>query len=224
MGESRNQPPGPRPIDAAALAERLKGRAAAALQADQEFVARAGIVQTGRLVRHGEANYEFRDDASPSYFVELQTGNQLQVLWGVDLKRAIAESFSQVKDGDMVGVQRVGYDVITPRGTQPGADRRRRTRWRVEGVTQFAEMLRDARRDREAALQQRAEVRQRPELRAAYVSVAVAREYAARHIRDPEDRERFLARLQEVMAASAAQSRRGPESAGRPRDPDAPAR
>jgi hypothetical protein len=70
-------------------------------------------------------------------------------------------------------------------------------------------MGREARQAREVLLEERQQMRRRPELRAAYVSLAIAREFAERRIRDPQDRERFIERLQEVMRASvvAAASR-----------------
>ncbi len=206
---------GSRRIDTAELVERLKGRPAAARAAEQ-FVAKAGTVLTGRLVRHGEANYEFRAEASPSYFVELQSSRGLTRLWGTDLKRALAEALSQPQVGDLIGAQRTGYQVLAARD-QDGTTLRR-ARWRVEGVTQFAAALRADRREREAVLSEQAEARRRPELRAAYVSLALAREYAERSIRDPADRQRFLDRLQQVMAASAA-ARLEPRSARGRRHP-----
>lgn len=213
-------PLGQRPIDPNALVERLKARGER-----ERVVAHAGQVLTGRLVRHGEANYEFREDASRSYFVELLTSSGPVLRWGVDLQRALAQSESQAKVGEMVGVQRVGYQLIaTPPGSE--AAQARRTRWRIDRVERFAVTGREARQRREALEEERRQVRQRPELRAAYVSLAVAREFAEQRIRDPEDRERFLQRLREVMAVSMA-ARSGESVARwdrRRRDPDVPAR
>jgi hypothetical protein len=216
MSESRSRTlPGPKPIDAAELVERLRQRAApSAPMPAAPVVAHAGTVMTGRLVRHGPANYEFRAQASPSYFVELLTSAGPKRLWGVDLKRALAESKSHPQIGELIGVQRVGYQLVTaPRaeaGDDSGVAKLRRTRWRIDQVERFAASQREARREREVVLEEHQQLRQRPELRAAYVSLALARDYAERHIRDPADRERFLARLQEVMAASmVARSGRG---------------
>lgn len=197
-------PPGPRPIDPSALVERLKARGERETEEPRgRVVAHAGQVLTGRLARHGEANYEFRQDASRSYFVEVLTREGPILRWGVDLKRALAQSESQAKVGDVVGVQRVGYQLVaTP--SEGNGEQLRRTRWRIDRVERFAAAGRDARQVREALEDERAEMTLRPELRAAYVSMIVAQKFAEQRIQDPQDRERFLARLREVMAESMA--------------------
>jgi hypothetical protein len=200
-------PPGARPLDRAELVERLRSRPSTA-GGGGRLIAHAGTVLTGRLVRHGEANYEFRDEAAKSYYVELLTSAGPRLQWGVDLKRALAQSDSQPKIGDLVGVQRVGYQLVDAPSGRDGAQLRR-VRWRIDRVERLAAMGREARQAREVLLEERQQMRRRPELRAAYVSLAIAREFAERRIRDPQDRERFIERLQEVMRASvvAAASR-----------------
>lgn len=196
-------PPGPKQIDPAELAERLKARGSAPAPPESRvhIVAHAGQVLTGRLARHGKANYEFNPDASPSYFVEVLTSSGMQRRWGVDLQRALEQSDSQPKVGDLVGLQRVGYQLLAaPAGSD--ASQLRRMRWRIDRVERFAATGREARQACEVLTEERQQMRRRPELRAAYVSLAVAREFAERRIRDPEDRERFLNRLKEMMAAS----------------------
>jgi hypothetical protein len=54
----------------------------------------AAIV-VGRLQGHGSANYQFRSDQDPSYYVRLLTDRGEKVLWGKDLKRAIESSSTQ---------------------------------------------------------------------------------------------------------------------------------
>lgn len=200
MSESgRSGSEGPRRIEPEELRRRLQGRVAQRETAAERIVVHAGSTITGRLVRHGPARYEFQEEGSPSYFVELNTSTGPKRLWGVDLGRAMVESVSQPKVGDLIGAQRTGYQQVVA-----GGETLRRTIWRVERVTLLAQEIQKARSEREQLLQDRAERRARPELRSAYVSMRLAREYAEQRIRDPEDRARFLNRLQEVMAASTA--------------------
>ena len=166
MSESgRGGSTGPKRIEPDELRRRLQGRAAAREVTDERKVAHAGSTITGRLVRHGPARYEFQQEGSPSYFVELNTSTGAKRLWGVDLGRAMVESLSQPKVGDLVGAQRTGYQQVVA-----GGETLRRTIWRVERVTLLAEEIRKARSERERLLQERAERRSRPELRSAYVN------------------------------------------------------
>lgn len=208
---------GPKRIEPDELRRRLQGRAAAREVTDERTVAHAGSTITGRLVRHGPARYEFQQEGSPSYFVELNTSTGPKRLWGVDLGRALAEAASQPKVGDLVGAQRAGYQEVVA-----GGETLRRTIWRVERVTLLAEEIQRARSEREQLLRDRAERRAQPELRSAYVSMTLAREYAERRIRDPVDREQFLKRLREVMAASTAPVE--PRPGRGVREPDGPTR
>lgn len=214
MSESgRADSAGPRRIEPDELRRRLQGRVAERETATERIVAHAGGTITGRLARHGAARYEFQEGGSASYFVDLNTSAGPKRLWGVDLGRALAESVSQPKVGDLVGAQRAGYQQVVA-----GGETLRRTIWRVERVTLLAEEIQKARSEREQLLQDRAERRARPELRSAYVSMRLAREYAEQRIRDPKDRERFLARLRDVMSASMSMAE--PRSGRRVRDPD----
>lgn len=242
MSNTPSRPRGPAPIETAELIERLKQRAAGAPPAtkpsvtEPPIIAHAGIVTTGRLIRHGAANYAFRSGASPSYFIELATAQGPKILWGVDLKRAMAESQTQPKVDELIGVQRIGYQIFAPLrahpAAQPKAEARealRRTRWRVERVVFFARALLEARRERESRLKDRQPRRARHKPGARSTSMQMASEFAERYIRHPEDRKRFLSKLKATMVASldappdpggadvaAAGSRRAPD-----RDPPA---
>src|ERR1700728_4514386 len=67
----------------------------------------------GRLESHGPANYQFRADQSPSYYLKVVTNRGFEVLWGKDLARALAESRAQPKIGSVIGVRRSGYQTLT---------------------------------------------------------------------------------------------------------------
>ena len=96
----------------------------------------------GRLEAHGSAKYRFRADQSPSYFLKVTTNRGLQILWGKDLARAIAESLTQPKIGSIIGVRRTGYETFSiPERTRDPTGRTieterlvKRNRWMVESA------------------------------------------------------------------------------------------
>jgi hypothetical protein len=125
----------------------------------------------------------------------------------VDLARALVKSKTQPKIGTMIGAQRLGSEPvkIPPRdGELRTVPQRtfRRARWVVEDVTFFAESIRRARRDREARLADSDAMRERPELRSAFLSLRIAEQFAERNIRDARDRALFVERVKAVMALS----------------------
>lgn len=64
------------------------------------------------LVEHGAAPYEHKKGAKSSYFVTIvaDTGEE-RTIWGVDLRRAVAESGAKV--GDLVSVEHVDAQPVT---------------------------------------------------------------------------------------------------------------
>jgi hypothetical protein len=170
----------------------------------------AAIV-VGRLQGHGSANYQFRSDQDPSYYVRLLTDRGEKVLWGKDLKRAIESSSTQPRIGDIVGAQRIGREVVTITDRRRDAEgsvtsqsehHAHRTRWRVEKVKFFADRARLARRVRDEHTDAREAVRAHPELKSTFLTVRAAEEFADRRIADPRDRERFLELVRGAMANS----------------------
>ena len=165
----------------------------------------------GRLKDHGPANYQFRRDEDPSYYIRLLTSRGERTLWGKDLERAVQEAETQVRPGDLVGARRVGREAVTVTARQRDSEGRviaqeehhaHRTRWVVEKVTFFAERARLARRLRDEQVDVRQVVRERSELRSTFLSVRAAEEFAARRITNPEDRERFLELVRGAIASS----------------------
>lgn len=166
---------------------------------------------TGRLVEHGAANYQFRRGQDRSYFVRLLTDRGERVLWGKDLERAIENSQTQVVTGDRVGVRRTGRETVTVTERQRNAQGQvvsqseqlaHRNRWVVEKVQFFAERARLARRVRDEQLHAREIVREHPELKSTFLTLRAAQEFAARRIRDPQERERFVEGVKSAMMAS----------------------
>lgn len=171
----------------------------------------SGELITGRMIGHGVANYQFRRDQDPSYYVKLQTMRGERVLWGKDLERAIEASTTKVAIDDMVGVRRVGRETVTVTERQRDAQGQvvsqseqlaHRNRWVVEKAGYFAERARLARRVRDEQLDARAMVREHPELKSTFLTVRAAEEFAAQRIADVRDRERFVELVKGAITGS----------------------
>lgn len=165
----------------------------------------------GRLVAHGKANYQFRSDDDPSYFVKLLTSNGPRVLWGKDLERAVQNAETRPKAGDLVGARRQAREAVTvtrrerdSQGHVIAQSERsvHRSLWVVEKVTYFAERSRIARQVRDDQLDAKEAVKSHPELRSAFLSVRAAEEFAKHKIANPEDRAKFLELIREVLSGS----------------------
>jgi hypothetical protein len=164
----------------------------------------------GRLDSHGAANYQFSEGASQSYYLKVVTMRGIEVLWGKDLGRALAESRSQPKIGSVIAARRTSVDTFTiPEKRRDEAGRMvesarqvKRYHWIVETPEFFAERAKLARRVRDIQQDARATVKTHPELASTYLSLRGAREIAERRIADPKDRERFLALVREALTKS----------------------
>jgi hypothetical protein len=165
----------------------------------------------GRLREHGAAPYQFRADQDASYFVKVLTVEGERILWGKDLRRAVAESASKPQIGDVVGVRRTFREAVTITERTPGRDGRPagetrrpayRYRWMVEKAAFLAERAKLARRVTNEHLEGRRAVKARPELVSTYLSIRGAEDIAERRIKDPKDRERFLALVREAIGQS----------------------
>lgn len=93
-----------------------------------EFTNRGGV-----LIDHGEAPYEHNPENKDSYFVTLETGDGKQnTIWGVDLKRAIAEAYPQI--GDRIGLDHQGSETVR----LPDGKTVKRHQWKVVDVRALA--------------------------------------------------------------------------------------
>ena len=156
----------------------------------------------GRLIGHGRANYQFRQEEDQSYYVKLLTSRGPRTIWGKDLERALLESETKPKTGDLVGARRAAREAVTvtvkERDTEGRVVSQRerhahRSLWVVEKVGFFAERARMARRVRDEQADVREAVRAHPELRSAFLSVRAAEEF---------DRVRFMELIRGAMAGS----------------------
>lgn len=192
---------------------------------------RTGTLVVGRFKEHGAANYQLRHNQEPSYYLKVLTNRGLRTLWGIDLKRALEAAVTQPKIGDIIGAQRIAREAVTVTDRRRDAEGRvvsqtehhaHRNRWRVEKVQFFAERAKLARRVRDAQADARDAVREHPELRSTFLTVRAAEEFAARSIRDPKERERFLEMVRGAMAGSIKKGEPLPEVRLRERSTRAP--
>jgi hypothetical protein len=140
--------------------------------------------------------------------LKILTNRGERVLWGKDLERAIAESSTHIKVGDLIGARRVGAQAVMVRTRQNDSlseQVKYRNRWVVEKVQFFAERAKLARRVREDHMDARNAARRQPELVSTFLSLRGAEAIAERRIADPKDRERFLGLVREAMARSLSQ-------------------
>jgi hypothetical protein len=165
----------------------------------------------GRLVAHGAAPYQYRNEEGPSYFVKLLTSQGPRTLWGKDLERALREAKTQPQAGDLIGTRRQAREAVTltqqtrdEQGNVIASSQRvaHRSLWVIEKVTYFAERSRLARRVREDQTYDKTTIKQHPELRSSFLSVRAAEEFAKAKIVSPEDRQRFLELIRGALSTS----------------------
>lgn len=133
------------------------------------------------------------------------------MLWGKDLERAIKMGATRPKVGDLIGARRAGREIVTifaqtrnvsaPHSGQR-LQRAHRQRWVVETVQFFAQRAQMARRVREAHMDVKQTVTERPELASTFLTLRSAEQLAAKRIANPKDRERFVSLVREAIAGS----------------------
>lgn len=163
---------------------------------------------TGRLADHGAAPYRHDSKNAISYFIRLETDDGEREIWGVDLHRALKESLTRPQIGDEVGLRAVRRDTVTLREARRDEDDQivgnrplttHRNRWIVEQREFFAERAHAARVVLDPSVAPKAAVQEHPELAGTFLKIR-ASELAAQAIRDPEDRQRFVATVRKALA------------------------
>jgi Large polyvalent protein-associated domain 7 len=161
----------------------------------------------GRLLDHGKDTYRHDPDAEPSYFVRLGIPGGYREVWGKDIERAVAKSLTQPEVGDEVILRRTGRDAVTVKRAEKDAQGQikhkeveaYRNRWILEKREFFEQRAAAAQIVRDESVGPREAVRQHPELAGTYLNLRAA-ELAAERLRDPEDRQRFVARVRDALA------------------------
>lgn len=189
----------------------------------------------GKLLDHGRENYRFDPHEEMTYFVRIETPQgRKQVVWGKDLERAVRESLTQPKAGDVVALRRTGADEVTVKRKERDEDGRvtsekeldtQRHRWQIEKQEFFEQRAAVAAVVRDARIEPRRAVKSHPELAGTYLNLRAA-EIAARAFRDPQDQQRFVDRVRSTLANEIARGEALPvvrlreARAVRPADPE----
>ncbi|WP_159089557.1 LPD7 domain-containing protein [Xanthomonas fragariae] len=159
-------------------------------------------VLTGQLLEHGEANYKHDPKKEMSYFVKVETERGERTVWGVDLRRAVAES--GVAIGDRVAIEKMGRKSVTAKervfdkdGNEVGerAVDAHRNRWKVGSLEKAEAFTRDDRAE---------VVKKHPDLAPAYGTVAAAQKFAEKQFANKEDQARFVSIARQVVAEKIA--------------------
>lgn len=185
--------------------------------ADDKPFRRGGELVVGRLVAHGAANYEFRADQAPSYYLKLLTNRGERVIWGKGLQSALERSPAKPKLGDVIGAQRTGRTRV-----EVNSQEKFKTVWEIDAPAVFVARARRARLIRDSQTDAKEAVRAHPELKSTFLSLRSAEEVAAQRIANPEDREKFLSLVREAIAGSIKRGEPLPEVRLRDRDKEGP--
>jgi hypothetical protein len=162
-------------------------------------------------VDHGPAPYRQDPHEPMSYFVKLETARGDRTIWGIDLERALKESLTQPQVGDEVALRSVRQEAVkvrTQKRDEAGEFVERdlethRNRWILEKRTFFEARANAARTVRDTSIDPKQAVKNHPELVGTYLQVHAA-ELAAKQLRDPQDRERFVQQVRSTLADAVA--------------------
>lgn len=165
-------------------------------------------VTFGRLIAHGPGPHEGQPGAPSSYFVKLATERGERVFWSPALKTALAQSRTQPRVGEQVGVREnsiLPATVLYSSRDSAGkvVEQRRfdspRTHWAVEQRAFYDEALLAAEALRSERLHPREAIKTYPQLLPAYLALDSARRVAKERV-SPTQRDRFVALVRETLA------------------------
>lgn len=168
-----------------------------------------GRTYTGELIDHGPEHYQRNPKEDMSYFVQVGTQNGAIDLWGLDLKRALAEAKSRPKVGDPIVVRQTGKRDVTVRSREFDAageflgERAKdtyRNRWSIEKEEFVREraQLAAALRDEQVTPERGAQAH--PQLLGSYFILKEAEEYAKQRYRSREERQTFVESTRKRLA------------------------
>lgn len=97
----------------------------------------------GKLLEHGEANYDFDAKKDQSYYVKIETENGVRMHWGVGLRDAMDHAGAKI--GEMIELERLGKRPVTVQEKQFDAQgnlighkpvESERIEWSINGIDQ----------------------------------------------------------------------------------------
>jgi len=170
----------------------------------------------GALVAAAAAPYQFDSAQRMSFYATVRTEAGERTIWGADLERALAESYSRPRIGDQV--------VLAQRGSRPVAVRvatrnaqgelvgekrivAQRARWSIETPERLRAMEQRAMRVRTEELLSDAMLDRHPELATAAASIRLAEQYAKRLTGDQASQRRLVRLIRDRVADALEQGR-----------------
>jgi len=128
----------------------------------------------------------------------------VRTLWGTDLKRAVEQSKSRVQIGQIVAARVVGRDRLEPDPKRSGQDGRvfYKNRWEVETPQFIRQRQQFARAVNDSYQGARRQGGNDPEAQALYLIHEGARRLAEHRYPNPDDQQRFLARVRNFLEVS----------------------
>jgi hypothetical protein len=168
-----------------------------------------GRTYTGELLDHGPEHYQRNPREDMSYYVQVGTTNGAIDLWGLDLKRALAEAKSRPKVGDLIVVRQTGKREVTVRsrefdeaGSFVGERDKdtHRNRWSIEKEEFVRERAQLAALVRDKSVSPERGTRAHPQLLGTYFLIKEAEEYAKQRYRTRPERQRFAEYTRERLA------------------------
>jgi hypothetical protein len=203
--------------------------------------AREGRTYTGELLDQGPEHYQRNPRENMSYYVQVGTTNGAIDLWGLDLKRALADAKSRPKAGDRVIVRQIGQREVTVRTREFDEAGRflgerdkdtHRNRWSIEKEEFVRERAQLAAVVRDESVSAERGARAHPQLLGTYFIIKQAEEFAKERFRTREERQRFVEHTRERLAqiiergeglpTTQIRSREAQRSRASSREPSAP--
>lgn len=152
----------------------------------------------------------------------------IRILWGADLKRAIEQSRSHVRVGQVIGARLVGREPLQA-GRKPASGLQRqqipnyRNRWEIETPFFIAERSKTARQILDNPAEARREGKTHAELAGTYLALRGAEMIAKYRYPHPDDQTMFVERVRQALRAlpdrgtpAASEIRRLPGAAAGP--------
>jgi Large polyvalent protein-associated domain 7 len=188
-----------------------------------------GRTYAGELLDHGPEHYQRNPREDMSYYVQVGTAQGAIDLWGLDLKRALAQAASRPKIGDRVVVRQTGQRDVTVRTREFDEAGRflgehdkdtHRNRWSIEKEEFVRERARLAAVLRDERVSAERGARAHPQLLGSYFIIKQAEEFAKERFRTREERQRFVDYTRERLAQIIERGEALPTTQIRSRQPE----
>lgn len=188
-----------------------------------------GRTYAGELLDHGPEHYQRNPREDMSYYLQVGTANGAIDLWGLDLKRALAEAKSRPRIGDRVVVRQTGQRDVTVRTREFDEAGRflgerdkdtHRNRWSIEKEEFVRERARLATVLRDERVSAERGARAHPQLLGSYFVIKQAEEFAKERFRTLEERQRFVEYTRERLAQIIERGEALPTTQIRSRQPE----